>query len=267
MKQRLLVAAVGVPLLLIVLLACPPWATTALVCLIAAVAAYELVKTACRAPTKAMYVLTILCAVIVTACLPAYRRAVMGAGVTLLFVLCFLAVRNFGTEHAVPFADVCICMVGGVIFPLMYGCIALLRQVGQVLVLMPFVIAFIGDSFSMLGGSLFGKKKLAPAVSPNKTWAGFWAGPVGSALGMVLLGLAERWAWSFDFPLWQLALIGAGANIIGQLGDLTTSLIKREVGIKDYSRLFLTHGGMLDRFDSTLFIAPVLYAVFFWMLG
>lgn len=267
MKQRLLVAAIGVPLLLVILLVCPPWATTALVCLIAGIAAYELVKTACRAPAIPMYVLTIASAVLIAACLPAYRRAVMADAVLLLFCLCFLAVRNFGTERAVPFADVCICMVGGVIFPLMYGCIALLRQVGQILVLMPFVIAFLGDSFSMLGGSLFGKKKLAPAVSPNKTWAGFWAGPVGSALGMVLLGLIERWVWRFDFPLWQLALIGAAANIIGQLGDLTTSLIKREVGIKDYSRLFLTHGGMLDRFDSTLFIAPVLYAVFFWMLG
>ena len=259
MKQRLLVAAVGVPLLLVVLLVCPPWATGVLVCLISGIAAYELVKTACHAPTPAMYALTVLCALLVSACVPSYRRVVMGAGVALLFALSFLAVRQFGTEKPIPFADVCICMVGGALFPLMYGCITLLRQVGPVLVLMPFVIAFIGDSASMLAGSRWGKKKLAPAVSPNKTWAGFIAGPVGSALGMVLLGLIERLVWSADFPLLFLALLGAFANLIGQLGDLTTSLIKREKGIKDYSRLFLTHGGMLDRFDSSLFIAPMVY--------
>ena len=57
----------------------------------------------------------------------------------------------------------------------------------------------------------------------------------------------------------RLALVGAVANVFGQLGDLSMSLIKREAGIKDYSHLFLTHGGMLDRFDSTMFIAPVVY--------
>ena len=57
----------------------------------------------------------------------------------------------------------------------------------------------------------------------------------------------------------MLVLVGVVANVFGQLGDLSMSLIQREAGIKDYSHLFLTHGGMLDRFDSTMFIAPVVY--------
>ena len=61
-------------------------------------------------------------------------------------------------------------------------------------------------------------------------------------------------------PIWYFALVGVVANLFGQLGDLSTSLIKREAGIKDYSHIFLTHGGVLDRFDSILFIAPVVYA-------
>ena len=154
-------------------------------------------------------------------------------------------------------------MLAGVMFPVMYSCIGYLRQTGKVLVLMPFVVAFVGDSASMLGGMAFGGKKLSPYVSPNKTISGFLCGPVGSALGMVILGLIEKAVWSFDMPLWYLAVIGVVANLFGQLGDLTTSLIKREVGVKDYSHLFLTHGGMLDRFDSTLFIAPVVYAMMF----
>ena len=145
----------------------------------------------------------------------------------------------------------------------MYSCIALLRNVSPAFVLMPFVIAFIGDSFSMLGGMAFGHKRFAPHVSPNKTWAGFLAGPVGSAAGMVLLGLVAKLVWQMELPLCFLAVIGVVANLFGQLGDLSTSLIKREAGIKDYSHIFLTHGGVLDRFDSTLFIAPVVYAMLF----
>ena len=164
---------------------------------------------------------------------------------------------------AMPFSDVALCMLAGVMFPVMYSCIGYLRQTGKVLVLMPFVVAFVGDSASMLGGMAFGGKKLSPYVSPNKTISGFVCGPVGSALGMVILGLIEKAVWSFTIPLWYLAVIGVVANLFGQLGDLTTSLIKREVGVKDYSHLFLTHGGMLDRFDSTLCIAPVLYAMMF----
>ena len=93
--------------------------------------------------------------------------------------------------------------------------------------------------------------------------AGFLAGPVGSALGMVLLGLVSKWIWQMELPLWYLAVIGIAANLFGQLGDLSMSLIKREAGIKDYSHIFLTHGGVLDRFDSTLFLAPVVYAMLF----
>ena len=159
---------------------------------------------------------------------------------------------------ALPFATVAVCVVGGLLFPAMYSCIALLRNVSPAFVLMPFVIAFIGDSFSMLGGMAFGHKKFAPHVSPNKTWAGFLAGPVGSALGMVLLGLASKWLWQMELPLWYLAVTGIAANLFGQLGDLSMSLIKREAGIKDYSHIFLTHGGVLDRFDSIIPVSVLL---------
>lgn len=105
-----------------------------------------------------------------------------------------------------------------------------------------------------------GKRKMAPHVSPHKTWAGAIGGPIGSALALVLLGVVGK-AWLGYAPNYlMLILVGVVANIFGQLGDLSMSLVKREAGIKDYSHLFLTHGGMLDRFDSTLFIAPVVWA-------
>ena len=275
MKQRLLVAAIGVPLLILVLVFLPPLATGILVAAIAGAAAYELLHTACKRPNE-LYGLTILYAAL-TALMVFSITAVKSlaidwpqilypaAAFLYLMGLFFFAVRTHGTEHAIPFTDVAVCIVAAFLFPAMYGCIALLRNVGLAFVLMPFVVAFIGDSFSMLGGMAFGHKKFAPNVSPNKTWAGFIAGPIGSALGMVLLCLVCKWVWSMELPIWYFALVGVVANVFGQLGDLSTSLIKREAGIKDYSHIFLTHGGVLDRFDSILFIAPVVYAAVMWM--
>lgn len=275
MKQRLLVAAIGVPLLILVLVFLPPLATGILVAAIAGAAAYELLHTACKRPNE-LYGLTVLYAAL-TALMVFSITAVKSlaidwpqilypaAAFLYLMGLFFFAVRTHGTEHAIPFTDVAVCIVAAFLFPAMYGCIALLRSIGPAFVLMPFVVAFIGDSFSMLGGMAFGHKKFAPNVSPNKTWAGFIAGPIGSALGMVLLCLVYKWVWSMELPIWYLALVGVVANLFGQLGDLSTSLIKREAGIKDYSHIFLTHGGVLDRFDSILFIAPVVYAAVMWM--
>lgn len=275
MKQRLLVAAIGVPLLILVLVFLPPLATGILVAAIAGAAAYELLHTACKRPNE-LYGLTVLYAAL-TALMVFSITAVKSfaidwpqilypaAAFLYLMGLFFFAVRTHGTEHAIPFTDVAVCIVAAFLFPAMYGCIALLRSIGPAFVLMPFVVAFIGDSFSMLGGMAFGHKKFAPNVSPNKTWAGFIAGLIGSALGMVLLCLVYKWVWSMELPIWYFALVGIVANLFGQLGDLSTSLIKREAGIKDYSHIFLTHGGVLDRFDSILFIAPVVYAAVMWM--
>ena len=281
MKQRWLVAVVGIPLLLAVLLACPPWATAILVCAIAGVAAYELLHVAGKNVSKPVYAATIATAVMLVG--TAYTDElfrVEGSAFPhdpfdliwtwpwlLVTILFFLAVVTYGRENAVPFSTVGTAVVGGVAFPMMYSCIVLLRMhetYGRLYVLAPFTVAFAGDALAMYFGKWFGNKKLTP-VSPNKTWAGFWGGILGSVLGLLALSLiGARWlGYAPDYL--KLLCVGAAANLLGQLGDLSTSLIKREAGVKDYSHLFLTHGGVLDRFDSTLFIAPVVY--FFVSLG
>lgn len=281
MKQRWLVAIVGLPLLLAVLLACPSWATMLLVCSIAGIAAYELVHTVGKDVHRVVYAFTILCAVAQVLMIYSERKWYYANGliplgyeqkapldqlwlfpVVLVIALFVYAVKFYGTNDALPFSTLSAAVVGGALFPTMYSCITLLRMqddFGRIYVLAPFFIAFAGDSISMYAGMLFGKRKMAPRVSPNKTWAGGIGGPIGSALGMLLLGLIGA-KWLGYVPNYaRLALYGAIANVFGQIGDLSMSMIKREHGIKDYSHLFLTHGGMLDRFDSTLFIAPVVY--------
>lgn len=273
MKQRLLVAALGVPLLIVVLVLLPPLATAILTAAIAGAAAYELLHTAGKNVPPIIYVLTCLTAVLTVGYVfangwlyqPTAGRIFLIYAFLYGMALFFTAVVTYGGARPMPFSTVAICIVGAFLFPVLYSTLALLRNIGPVFVLMPFVVAFIGDSFSMLGGSAFGHKKFAPHVSPNKTWAGFIAGPIGSALGMILLALVAKWVWQAQLPVWYLALIGVVANLFGQLGDLSTSLIKREAGIKDYSHIFLTHGGVLDRFDSILFIAPVVFAMLYGM--
>lgn len=274
MKQRWLVVAVGLPLLLAVLLACPAVATMALVCGIAGIAAYELMHTAGKTSAGGISVYWgILIAIVwqyYFLCIEQLNGEYEVLGLSavqmmrwlIVMILFFTAVKTYGGEKPFTFHDVAVGIVGGIVFPAMYACIFLLRMhesFGKVYVLAPFFIAFAGDALSMYFGMWFGKRKMAPHVSPNKTWAGFIGGPVGSAIAMCLLGLIG--AKCFGYAPNYLALIGVGAvgNVFGQLGDLSMSLIKRENGVKDYSHLFLTHGGMLDRFDSTMFIAPVVY--------
>ncbi len=281
MKQRWLVVAVGLPLLLAVLLACPAWATMVLVCGIAGIAAYELLKTAGKDVPKNVYVLTIVFSALLEESIYSWRNWYYVVGlieygekqhapldVTLIWpwalvvFLFWIAVSTYGSEKPFTFHDVAVAIVGGIVFPMMYSCIFLLRMhesFGKVYVLAPFFIAFAGDALSMYFGMWFGKRKMAPHVSPKKTWAGFFGGPVGSALGMCLLGIISAKCFGYAPNYLRLIAVGAVGNVLGQLGDLSMSLIKREAGIKDYSHLFLTHGGMLDRFDSTMFIAPVVY--------
>lgn len=273
MLQRWLVAIVGLPLLLAVLLLCPAWATMLLVCAIASIAAYELLNVAGKSANAAERVVTAVFAALQVFAVFAYKIGMIGAAglffvPLLLTVLLFLtAVVTYEKPNAVPFFTVAVGVVGGAVFPMMFACVLLLRMrgdYGRLYVLAPFFIAFAGDSLAMYFGKWFGKKKLTP-VSPKKTWAGFYGNILGSVLGMALFGFIGA-KWLGYAPNWaNMALVGVVGNLLGQLGDLSTSLIKREAGVKDYSHLFLTHGGMLDRFDSTLFIAPVVY--FFVMTG
>ena len=275
MLQRWLVVLIGLPLLLAALLLCPDWATVIVVCGIVAAAAYELLHTAGKKVPKCVYAATILAAVALEWVIydehtwqfyEGYQSMgmirILCVPLVLVTFLFFIAVKSYGKPDAMPFADVATAIVGGIVFPLMYSSIFLLRmdpEYGRMYVLLPFCVAFIGDSLSMYGGMLFGKRKMAPSVSPHKTWAGAIAGLLGGALGLVLWGVVAH-AWlGYEPDYLSLALAGLATNAIGQLGDLSMSLIKREVGVKDYSHIFLTHGGMLDRFDSTLFIAPWLY--------
>jgi phosphatidate cytidylyltransferase len=122
--------------------------------------------------------------------------------------------------------------------------------------LLLFGILWVGDTAAMQIGRKFGKTKLAPTVSPNKTVEGFFGGLVGAA---VIAAVMYFWKFSF-MNLSDMFVVAMGCSIFGQLGDLVESMWKRSLGIKDSSKIIPGHGGVLDRFDSLLFAAPFMYA-------
>ena len=122
--------------------------------------------------------------------------------------------------------------------------------------LLLFGILWAGDTAAMQIGRIFGKSKMAPSVSPNKTVEGFFGGLAGAAVISAIL-----YFWKFSFMnISDMFVIAMGCSIFGQLGDLVESMWKRSLGIKDSSGIIPGHGGVLDRFDSLLFAAPFMYA-------
>jgi phosphatidate cytidylyltransferase len=135
---------------------------------------------------------------------------------------------------------------------------------GAGLVTLLFVAVILTDSAAYFVGSRFGRHKMAPAISPNKSWEGAAGGAVFSLLGMAILYyLRESLGWDAlpDRELGWYLTVGVVLSIVAQLGDFVESALKRDAGVKDSGVLFPGHGGVLDRCDGFLFAAPILYYI------
>ena len=149
---------------------------------------------------------------------------------------------------------------GGLVVP--YLLLSLLRifqmnyHHGAFIVLLPLLAAWGADTCALFSGMLFGKHKLAPVVSPKKTVEGAVGGVVGGAVLVLIAAVIMNRTLDLEMPLWSAVVLGAVGAVLGEIGDLSFSVIKRQTGIKDYGHIFPGHGGVLDRFDSVLFVAP-----------
>lgn len=133
------------------------------------------------------------------------------------------------------------------------------REYGALIVILVFLISWACDVFAFLVGSLIGKHKLIPEISPKKTVEGSIGGIVFSIIGCILYGLLiDGLIDNMTVNYLMLGLIGGILSIVSQLGDLIASLIKREYGVKDYGKIFPGHGGIMDRFDSVLAVSTIL---------
>lgn len=168
----------------------------------------------------------------------------------------------------VTFAAVAKGMMSALVMPLMFSSVLriLNAENGKYLVLIPWITVWICDSFALFTGKACGKHKLAPYVSPKKTVEGSIGGTVAAVIAMALYVLVMDRGFQFELQLLPLLIFGLLGAVVGQIGDLSLSVIKREVGIKDYGKLFPGHGGVWDRFDSILFAAPLFELIYLHIL-
>lgn len=144
---------------------------------------------------------------------------------------------------------------------LFMGTLISIRKLDKFIVILPFACAWLSDTGAYFIGSLLGKHKLCEKISPKKTVEGAIAGLIFAAIGSVLFISVMTGFQPSNMAIIKFAVIGLLAGIVSQFGDLIFSCIKRDSGKKDYGSILPGHGGLLDRFDSVLFILPFIYYV------
>ena len=260
MKTRLFVAAVGIPALIYVILRAHIVVITAALALLAGIAGWEL-QTCVSGGENRFLALT-------TAVLSAFALICHSADVAALRNVLFLTLTVLFAYAIAQSGRVRFDQISAVVFSctLTAGSFAAFIRMasagaGRICLLLPFVLSFACDTGAYFIGKRFGKHKLSPKVSPHKTVEGSIGGMAGNLLG----GLVFAFLWNRFFngqvSYGIMAALSLVCGVTAQIGDLSFSLIKREYGIKDYGHLFLEHGGVLDRFDSVLFVAPVIELV------
>jgi len=275
LARRIGVAAIGIPAT-IGLIYLGGWALVAVLAVLGALGAFELYRLAARQGVRALVALGCTGA----ALFPAGAWLVLPAGYALeprwfAFLLALwligvmaAAVATRGPSHG-PTAGVGVTVLGALYAGGLPAFLLLLRHpaaplgaaAGTALACFPLVLTWICDTLAMAGGALIGGPKLAPVLSPAKTWAGALTGTLGALLGALGYG---RWVLApLGVPLSPAILLASGAAVatLGQLGDVAESLFKREAGVKDSGALFPGHGGVLDRLDSLYWAIPAVALV------
>lgn len=180
-------------------------------------------------------------------------------GIPVLAVLILtLSLRSRELKNALGFSAA--MLLGAVYIFLGWRWSADLREFSPWWLFFALSINWAGDIAAYYTGRTFGKRKLAPRVSPGKSWEG----AAGSMVAAILYGCWLAWVVGLPITLPAMAALSAIANVAGQVGDLAESALKRGAGLKDSGTLLPGHGGFLDRLDSSLFTLPVVYHILAW---
>ena len=262
MKTRILAAAVLVPILFLIVLVAPKEVAAVVMGALLAIGSYELLYRTklLRRSRMVLYSSGMAFAIALWSCLGAVRAWFL----LLMMVYFILMFSEIMMDHVkVRIEMIALCFVAGVIIPYMLSALIriLMMNMGRYLILLPFVVAFMSDAGAYFVGIKFGKHKLAPVVSPNKTIEGVLGGLGGAVIGMLIYAVILDWPCKLDVNYLLAILYGLVGSAVGTFGDLCFSVIKRQTGIKDYGNLIPGHGGVLDRFDSLVMVAPLMEAL------
>jgi len=264
-----LFALVGAPLT-VALIYFGGWVLAAALGAASAIGAWELLRMARAGGAEPLELPGIILAASIPLAVHASYLGVFRVTLTIA-VLIFLALlasviwtRGVDRKPLVAFSVTVACVIYPslvtYIYPLRYHDYAVGALAGTILVMFPIAVTWATDTGAYAFGRMFGKHKLIASVSPAKTVEGAIGGLFVAILGAGLYAqfLLKPFAQLGVSPI-GLVIFGIAIGVVGQVGDLAESLLKREAGVKDSSKLLPGHGGILDRFDSLLFVLPVAY--------
>ncbi len=186
------------------------------------------------------------------------------------FIIAFSLMALFTIEIIVQkrnIMEISINIFGLAYIPFLFSHLLFIEKLkyGSIILWLPFLTAWFSDTSAYFTGVYFGKLHLCPKISPSKTVEGALGGIAGSIILSIVTGVIIN-KLGIEIRLIHFAVIGFLCGIVSEIGDLAASYIKRYTGIKDFGNIIPGHGGILDRFDSILFTAPVVY-YYFTLIG
>ena len=257
LQSRVLVAVIGVPVLVWAVLWAPSIVMLIALCLLAGIGAGELMKCVGLDRKSALMSWTVIAAVFSVEWY--YDRPDYVAIWWIIYVVVAF-IHAIVKAGELKFVQITAGIFAVVVIPFSFSAFLRMEASGihRAYLLLTFILSFACDTFAYLLGCSIGKHKLAPKVSPKKSVEGAVGGLLGNLLCGLLFAFVMDRCFGSGIGYGPMAVLALACGVVAQIGDLSFSLIKREFGIKDYGHLFLAHGGVLDRFDSVLFVTPVL---------
>ena len=259
MLKRTIVGLVLAPVLLVVVLVLPKFVTALVAGAFSSIAVFELLGSTKLVRNGRMLLYTTVAAFFVALWSYFDCPGVLGVlGVVGLYALLFSEIML--SDMKIPFSRLAMCMMAGLLIPYLLNSIVRILNMdeGRYYIMIPFVVAFMDDIGAYFVGSFFGKHKLCPNISPKKTVEGLFGGLISAVVGMLIYCLILQLGFRFQVNYLLAIVYGLAGALAGVFGDLTFSVVKRQTGIKDYGNIFPGHGGILDRFDSVVVVAPLI---------
>lgn len=258
---RELTALVFAPFIIWVIGWSPDWAYIATIAAVSTLALWEFLDLGSRKGYPTHKLIPILLGLLILATFVRTEVSVeVGVFATLLVIPAVYVFSRSPLEEALPATAV--CTLGTLYIAMLGGALLRLRldfEMGGRLVFFLLLVVWAGDAGAYYVGSKLGRTKLSPRVSPKKTVEG----GIGGVLASILAAVAIHLTFFPEFPLLHAIIAAAVLSVAGVIGDLAESLWKRSAAVKDSGNLIPGHGGFLDRFDSILFTAPLLYGYWF----
>lgn len=261
--KRITSGLLGFPLVVIIFLIGNKYIVDVLLTIVAILAIDEYFKAVSKTckPIKWVGYLSCISISFIHVIPPENLNIVITLSIPTILLILFSTV--IATDMKINFKDVAYTFLGifYIVFFTMFIAFINGMKDGNILVWYVIIAAWGTDIFAYFIGKHFGKHKFSK-VSPKKSIEGCIAGTIGAVVMMLIYTYFANTYWGVSYSYGYIALIGVILSLIGQIGDFTASSIKRYVDIKDFSNLIPGHGGMLDRIDSLLFLAPFAYAFF-----